>query len=60
MKGEAVLALRRALRRHGQEIPEDDLFDAQTVAATKAFQMSAGLEADGVVGVATKKALGIV
>ena len=54
-KGENVKILQKALGG----ITVDGDFGAKTEAAVKAFQKSKGLTADGIVGSATQKALGI-
>ena len=52
--GSAVKAVQRRLR-----VPTTGYFGSKTAAAVKRFQRSRGLEADGVVGPATAKALGV-
>ena len=54
-KGENVKILQKALGG----ITIDGDFGAKTETAVKAFQKSKGLTADGIVGSATQKALGI-
>jgi SpoIID/LytB domain protein len=56
--GQAVRELQYALVAKGQRITVDGAFGAQTEVAVKAFQASAGLAADGVVGPSTWAALG--
>jgi peptidoglycan hydrolase-like protein with peptidoglycan-binding domain len=56
-QGRCVTALRRRLNAHGAELPDGDRLDEPTGLAVRAFQMTAGLEAKGVVGPQTKKAL---
>lgn len=58
-KGGEVAVLQQALIRQHYEIKADGQFGAATEAAVKAFQIQAGLVADGVAGTATKKALGL-
>jgi peptidoglycan hydrolase-like protein with peptidoglycan-binding domain len=58
-KGGEVAVLQQALIRKHFEIKADGQFGAVTEAAVKAFQTQAGLVADGVAGLATKKALGL-
>ncbi|HSN98327.1 MAG TPA: peptidoglycan-binding protein, partial [Candidatus Nanopelagicales bacterium] len=58
--GPEVAELQRQLNRHlpaVQRIPVDGDFGPRTEAAVKAFQRSRGLEADGVVGPRTQRAL---
>ena len=58
-KGSDVGVLQQALNRKHFELEVDNVFGTATEAAVKAFQIQAGLVADGVVGLATKKALGL-
>lgn len=57
MRGDAIKVLQQALIRHNYQVSKDGIYGAATVAAVKAFQEASGLDADGVVGAATKKAL---
>jgi hypothetical protein len=60
-RGRDVLALERALRRAGflpKGYDADKVFDAETEAAVRAFQVAHALEVDGVVGPETYGALG--
>lgn len=59
MSGQDVLVLQRALQQAGIQVDDDRIFGKQTEAAVKAFQKSKGLKPDGVVGPATRGALGI-
>lgn len=59
MSGESVRALQQALLRKGILIDVDGDFGASTLASVKQFQKKTGLDADGVVGLGTKKALGL-
>ena len=60
-KGEAVKVLQTALRREGYlfESEIDGIFGAKTKEVVTAFQNEKHLTADGIVGAATRKALGI-
>jgi chitosanase len=59
MKGDAVKALQKALAAHGIEVGADGVFGPGTEKAVIAFQRKKGLAADGVVGDATRAALGL-
>jgi hypothetical protein len=59
MRGVEVLKVQQALRKKGWENKENGIFDGNTTIAVEGFQLEAGLVADGVVGAATKKALGL-
>ena len=61
MTGDAVTALQVALAKAGFAVPEDEAgsFGPKTNAAVRSFQVDRGLEVDGVVGPATRKALGL-
>jgi peptidoglycan hydrolase-like protein with peptidoglycan-binding domain len=56
-QGGCVVALRGLLNAHGADLPDGDRFDRRTDAAVRAFQMSVGLPAAGLVGPKTKEAL---
>lgn len=56
-RGDAVRTLQGLLRERGASIPVSGSFSTQTVDAVRAFQRSAGLSADGVVGPRTWSAL---
>lgn len=58
-RGADVLALQRALRSHGAAIAADGVFGRRTAAAVRHFQRQHHLEADGVVGPKTWRALGV-
>ena len=60
MKDEGVRALQQALRKKNFTISADGVFGNQTVQAVKDFQILSGLAADGVVGMETKRALGLI
>jgi peptidoglycan hydrolase-like protein with peptidoglycan-binding domain len=51
--GPGVRQIQTALVAHGYKVAVDGSFGAQTTTAVKAFQKSAGLQQDGVVGPAT-------
>jgi peptidoglycan hydrolase-like protein with peptidoglycan-binding domain len=55
--GPAVAALQRALVTLGQDIAVDGAFGPNTERAVRAFQRSAGITADGIVGPQTKSAI---
>ena len=59
MKGEDVRQLQVALNAKGYRLVEDGSFGALTDAAVRDFQRRSGLEADGVVGALTRKAIGL-
>lgn len=59
MQGPDVTSVQRALRHAGVRVRVDGTFGARTKAAVKRFQRRQGLRADGVVGPATRKALGL-
>lgn len=56
-KGPAVKAAQTLLRARGQAVPVDGVMTAGVTAKVKAFQKSAGVTADGVVGARTWAAL---
>jgi chitosanase len=58
-KGDAVKALQKALVAHGIEVGTDGVFGPSTEKAVIAFQKKQGLTADGIVGAATRTALGL-
>ena len=57
-RGMGVGYMQEALSNRGYEVPEDQEFGPATEAAVRAFQRDNGLEADGIVGPATWRALG--
>jgi len=58
-RGPDVLALQKRLNALGAHLREDGEFGTGTHAAVIAFQGARGLRADGAVGAATRKALGL-
>lgn len=58
-KSEHVILLQQALNRKGYKIKVDGNFGASTQLAVQAMQQDFGLDIDGVVGIATKRALGL-
>lgn len=59
MQGPDVKSVQRALRHAGVKVQVDGTFGAQTQSAVRRFQRQRGLSADGVVGPATREALGL-
>jgi len=59
MTGEDVAALQRALKKAGFSMDADGIFGRNTEAAVRRFQQKKGLTVDGVVGRATRAALGV-
>lgn len=59
MRGDDVRALQKALAALGVSIRTDGIFGAQTESAVKRFQKKNGLTVDGIIGPATRAALGI-
>lgn len=59
MKSDKVLILQRLLNHYNFAVDEDATFGPATAAAVRAFQLKHGIVADGVVGAATKKLLGM-
>jgi chitosanase len=59
LRGERVSRLQEALQRSGISIDVDGVFGKQTDAAVRLFQSQRQLTVDGVVGPATRAALGI-
>jgi len=58
MKGSDVRAVQRALRAAGLSVKVDGVFGAKTEKTVRIFQESRGLTVDGIVGPATRAALG--
>ena len=59
MTGDDVRALQQALVGAGANLAVDGVFGPQTDAAVRQFQQQQGLAVDGVVGTATRSALGL-
>lgn len=59
MQGDDVRAVQAALAASGAEIEPDGLYGPTTEAAVVAFQRSSDLTVDGIVGPATRSALGL-
>jgi len=59
MRGDDVRALQKALSELGVSIRADGVFGGKTESAVTRFQKKNGLTADGIVGPATRTALGI-
>jgi chitosanase len=59
MQGDDVTALQQALLTAGITVAADGIFGAGTDAAVKQFQTQHGLTVDGIVGPATRSALGL-
>jgi chitosanase len=59
MQGKDVRAVQQALADAGVAVDVDGVFDARTDAAVRAFQQPRGLRVDGIVGPATRSALGL-
>lgn len=58
-KGDSVKKLQQALVKRGVILDVDGDFGESTLRGVKAFQLKAGLDPDGVVGLGTAKALGL-
>ncbi len=59
MQGADVKVIQKALRHAGLSVRVDGAFGSKTRDAVKSFQREFGLRADGVVGPATRSALGV-
>ncbi|MBM3216912.1 chitosanase [Candidatus Poribacteria bacterium] len=59
MRGSDVGVVQEALARHGFDVDVDTIFGPQTRDAVSAFQRREGLYVDGIVGPATRAALGV-
>ena len=59
MQGDDVRALQQALVKAGLPVTVDGVFGTDTDAAVKQFQQQKGLTVDGIVGPATRSALGL-
>jgi peptidoglycan hydrolase-like protein with peptidoglycan-binding domain len=59
MQGDDVRALQQALTNAGVPVTLDGTFGTSTDAAVRRFQQQKGLTVDGVVGPATRSALGL-
>ena len=59
MRGPDVGALQKALRAFGFRLKTDGVFGADTEAKVRSFQRSRGLKIDGIVGPATRSAVGL-
>lgn len=58
-RGDKVVLLQQALSRKGFGVRVDGVFGASTELAVEALQQENGLDIDGVVGIATKRVLGL-
>lgn len=59
MQGDDVRSMQQALKNQGETVEVDGVFGQGTDAAVRNFQQKRGLTADGIVGSATRAALGI-
>jgi chitosanase len=59
LSGKDVETIQRALQKAGIQVGDDGVFGQETDTAVRTFQRSKGLKADGVVGPATRAALGL-
>jgi chitosanase len=59
MSGKDVETIQVALKKAGVEVDDDGVFGQETDTAVRKFQRSKGLKPDGVVGPATRAALGL-
>lgn len=58
-RNEQVKLLQQALNRKGYQVKVDGVFGVSTQIAVQSLQETHGLDIDGVVGIATKRALGL-
>jgi lysozyme family protein len=58
-RNEQVMLLQQALNRKGYKVKVDGIFGVSTHLAVQSLQDAYGLDIDGVVGIATKRALGL-
>lgn len=59
MQGEDVRSVQEALKNNGAALEVDGVFGSATAAAVRDFQRRRGLASDGIVGPATRAALGL-
>jgi chitosanase len=59
MSGNDIKAMQEALKKTGIPVDADGVFGQETDTAVRTFQRSKGLKPDGVVGPATRAALGL-
>lgn len=59
IRGRDVIAVQNALKAAGFPLKIDGVFDAKTEKAVRGFQQAHGLKVDGIVGPATRSAMGL-